>query len=80
MDTPKPAVVIDIGGGSVEVTLGAGGEVRFARSFKLGVLRLSERFVTSDPLSRRDERKMVAHIGASSTATSATSSWPATTA
>jgi len=63
VDTPKPAVVIDIGGGSVEVTLGAGEQVRFARSFKLGVLRLSERFVTSDPLNKRDERKMVAHIG-----------------
>ena len=62
VDTPKPAVVIDIGGGSVEVTLGAGDEVRFARSFKLGVIRLSERFITSDPLSGRDERKMLAHI------------------
>ena len=62
VDTPKPAVVIDIGGGSVEVTLGAGDDVRFARSFKLGVLRLSERFVMSDPLSGRDERKMLAHI------------------
>ena len=62
VDTPKPAVVIDIGGGSVEVTLGAGDDVRFARSFKLGVLRLSERFVTSDPLSGRDERKLLAHI------------------
>ena len=64
VDTPKPAVVIDIGGGSVEVTLGAGAEVRFARSFKLGVIRLSEQFITSDPLSRRDARKMLAHISA----------------
>jgi exopolyphosphatase/guanosine-5'-triphosphate,3'-diphosphate pyrophosphatase len=63
VDTPKPAVVIDIGGGSVEVTLGAGDQVRFARSFKMGVLRLSERFVTTDPVSRRDERRMVKHIG-----------------
>ncbi len=62
VDTPKPAVVIDIGGGSVEVTLGAGDDVRFLRSFKLGVIRLSEHFVTSDPLSRRDERKMLAYI------------------
>ncbi len=62
VDTPKPAVVIDIGGGSVEVTLGAGDQVRFARSFKLGVIRLTERFVTSDPISGRDERKMVEHI------------------
>jgi exopolyphosphatase/guanosine-5'-triphosphate,3'-diphosphate pyrophosphatase len=63
VDTPKPAVVIDIGGGSVEVTLGAGDQVRYGRSFKLGVIRLTERFVTSDPISKRDERKMVEHIG-----------------
>lgn len=63
IDTPTPAVVIDIGGGSVEVTLGAGDQVRFARSFKIGVIRLSERFVTTDPLSRRDERRLVEHIG-----------------
>jgi exopolyphosphatase/guanosine-5'-triphosphate,3'-diphosphate pyrophosphatase len=62
VDTPKPAVVIDIGGGSVEVTLGAGDQVRYARSFKLGAIRLTERFVTSDPLSGRDERKLLEHI------------------
>lgn len=63
VDTPKAAVVIDIGGGSVEITLGSGREVRFARSFKMGVIRLTERFVTSDPISGRDERKMVKFIG-----------------
>src|SRR5881296_3677261 len=56
------AVVIDIGGGSVEVTRGAGPTVELARSFKLGVIRLTERFVKSDPLERRDERKLVRHI------------------
>ena len=63
VDTPKPAVVIDIGGGSVEITLGSGREVDFARSFKLGVIRLTERFVDSDPISSRDERKMAKFIG-----------------
>ena len=29
---------------------------------KLGVIRLTEQFVRSDPLSRRDERQMVSHI------------------
>jgi exopolyphosphatase / guanosine-5'-triphosphate,3'-diphosphate pyrophosphatase len=62
VDTPKPAVVIDIGGGSVEITLGTREEVRFARSFKIGVIRLTERFVKSDPLSGGDERKLVRHI------------------
>ena len=63
VDTPKPAVVIDIGGGSVEITLGSGREVKFARSFKIGVIRLVERFGDSDPISGRDERKMVKFIG-----------------
>jgi exopolyphosphatase/guanosine-5'-triphosphate,3'-diphosphate pyrophosphatase len=63
VDTPKSTVVIDIGGGSVEITRGEGPQVQFARSFKIGVIRLTERFVTSDPLSGRDERKLVEHIG-----------------
>ncbi|HXI27883.1 MAG TPA: Ppx/GppA phosphatase family protein, partial [Vicinamibacterales bacterium] len=58
------AVVIDIGGGSVEVTRGAGSNVEAGRSFKLGVIRLTERFVNSDPLEPRDERKLVRHIDA----------------
>src|SRR5204863_9485513 len=56
------AVVIDIGGGSVEITHGAGTSLRLAKSFKLGVIRLTEHCVHSDPLSRRDERKLVKHI------------------
>jgi exopolyphosphatase/guanosine-5'-triphosphate,3'-diphosphate pyrophosphatase len=56
------AVVIDIGGGSVEITCGTASTVRVARSFKVGVIRLMERFVTSDPLSSRDERNLTKHI------------------
>src|SRR4029453_4732219 len=63
VDTPKKAVVIDIGGGSVEITLGTGQQGQYARTFKIGVIRPTERFVTPDPLSGRDERKMVRHIG-----------------
>jgi exopolyphosphatase / guanosine-5'-triphosphate,3'-diphosphate pyrophosphatase len=58
------AVVIDIGGGSVEVTRGVGANVELGRSFKLGVIRLTERFVKTDPLEPRDERKLVRHIDA----------------
>ena len=56
------AVVIDIGGGSVEITLGTAANIQLARSFKIGVIRLMERFVNSDPLSGRDERKLVKYI------------------
>ena len=56
------ACVIDIGGGSVEVTLGTAATMQTGRSFKTGVIRLSERYVKSDPLARRDERRLVKHI------------------
>jgi len=58
----SPAVVIDIGGGSIEVTLGTASHLTHARSFKLGVIRLTERFVRTDPLSDRDERRLVKHV------------------
>ena len=56
------AVVIDIGGGSTEITLGTATSVQAAKSFKIGVIRLTERFVKSDPLSGRDEQKLTKHI------------------
>jgi exopolyphosphatase/guanosine-5'-triphosphate,3'-diphosphate pyrophosphatase len=56
------AVVVDIGGGSVEVTLGSATQMTLGRSFKVGVIRLTERFVKSDPLSGHDERRLVKHL------------------
>ena len=58
----EATVVVDIGGGSVEITRGTGPTVDLGRSFKVGVIRLTERFVKSDPISSRDERKLVRHI------------------
>src|SRR5688572_22383656 len=56
------AVVIDIGGGSVEITLGTATQLTLGKSFKVGVIRLTEHFVKSDPLSGRDERRLVKHL------------------
>jgi exopolyphosphatase / guanosine-5'-triphosphate,3'-diphosphate pyrophosphatase len=56
------AIVIDIGGGSVEITRGSGLTMDAGRSFKLGVIRLTERFVKSDPMAPRDERKLRRYI------------------
>ena len=41
-------LVVDIGGGSTEITLGRGGTVSSV-SLQLGCVRLTERFLTSDP-------------------------------
>ena len=56
------AVVVDIGGGSVEVTLGTATQMSLGKSFKTGVIRLTERFVRSDPLAGRDERRLTKHL------------------
>ena len=57
------AVVIDIGGGSVELTRGTPAKVQVAQSVRIGVIRLTEQFVKSDPLSPRDERRLTKCIG-----------------
>ncbi len=46
------AVLVDIGGGSVELVLADAGAVRAQESLKLGVLRLAERFFAHDPPDR----------------------------
>ena len=56
------AAVIDIGGGSVEVTLGTATQLSLGKSFKTGVIRLTERFVKTDPLSSHDERRLVKYL------------------
>lgn len=56
------AAVIDIGGGSVEITLGTATHLTLGRSFKTGVIRLTEHFVRTDPLSAHDERRLVKYL------------------
>src|SRR6476646_2051315 len=59
---PRAAVVIDIGGGSTEITLGSAARMQLGRSFKLGAIRLTERYAKSDPLTDTDEQRMVRQI------------------
>jgi exopolyphosphatase / guanosine-5'-triphosphate,3'-diphosphate pyrophosphatase len=42
-------LVVDIGGGSIEIVQGEGSKIRWQKSLKLGVVRLTERFFKSDP-------------------------------
>jgi exopolyphosphatase / guanosine-5'-triphosphate,3'-diphosphate pyrophosphatase len=60
----RRALVVDIGGGSVELVLGAGSRLEDVASEKLGVIRMTEAFVHSDPLSSKDEARLVSHIDA----------------
>lgn len=62
VDITGPALVIDIGGGSVEFIVGTSDEIWFATSLKVGAARMTEQFVASDPLSTEDQQAMRAHI------------------
>ena len=45
----EPTLVIDIGGGSTELIVGTGSEIRFRASLQVGVVRHTERHIASDP-------------------------------
>ncbi len=62
VEMATPTLLVDIGGGSVEFIVVAGGENVFARSLKLGAARMSERFVNTDPLSDEEEAALRAHF------------------
>lgn len=53
LEAPGPYVVVDVGGGSTELAVGAatgsGAQVAAAVSLDMGCVRLTERFVRSDP-------------------------------
>lgn len=53
-----PLLVVDIGGGSTEVVVASGDRIALAESFDLGAVRLTERFVRSDPLSGKDTQRL----------------------
>jgi len=55
-------IVIDIGGGSLEVMAGEGNELKWVESLKLGVVRLTERFMRSDPPEPREIAALRAHL------------------
>jgi exopolyphosphatase/guanosine-5'-triphosphate,3'-diphosphate pyrophosphatase len=54
-DVPSPYLVLDIGGGSTEFVIGRrDGRAEHAISTQMGSVRLTERFVRSDPPDRRE--------------------------
>ncbi len=60
--TAKPALVMDIGGGSIEFILATDKALMWKRSFELGVTRLRDRIPTSDPITVDEEARIAAHL------------------
>lgn len=57
-----PHTIIDIGGGSTELILGTGEPHRFLRSTKVGAVRLTSQFVSSNPISKLEFTALQAYV------------------
>jgi exopolyphosphatase/guanosine-5'-triphosphate,3'-diphosphate pyrophosphatase len=58
----KKALIVDIGGGSIELIVGDAREAYFGTSLKLGVLRLLDHYQPSDPITPDQRLKLAADL------------------
>lgn len=57
-----PHIIIDIGGGSTELILGDSHEPRSLSSTKIGAVRLTGEFITTDPISNTEFHYLQAYV------------------
>jgi exopolyphosphatase/guanosine-5'-triphosphate,3'-diphosphate pyrophosphatase len=58
----EPTLVVDIGGGSTELIVGRGSEISFHDSLQAGVVRHSERYISSDPPAASELEELATDI------------------
>ena len=58
-----PAMIVDIGGGSVELMACTQKRLQFVRSLKLGAIRLKDQFLKSDPPDKKMVQRMENLVG-----------------
>jgi exopolyphosphatase / guanosine-5'-triphosphate,3'-diphosphate pyrophosphatase len=61
-DGPSGAVALDIGGGSTEFMFGGISGIHFRHSFDVGSVRMTERFLQSDPPTADERKALEAHL------------------
>ncbi|MCL5268267.1 MAG: Ppx/GppA family phosphatase [Bacteroidetes bacterium] len=61
-DKIEPTLVIDIGGGSTELSFGTEMEPRYTKSLDIGAVRLTEKFFTSIPPNSDEVEKAIEYI------------------
>ena len=60
----RRALIIDIGGGSTEFIITRGDGPELLLSVRLGAVRLTEKFITTDPISQEERDRLTASIRA----------------
>lgn len=58
----QPHAIIDIGGGSTEIILGDSHEPRSLSSTKIGAVRITSEFITTDPISNSEYQYLQAYV------------------
>ena len=58
----KKVLAVDIGGGSMELTLGNKRGIHFIRSYPLGTARLTNLFLHKDPPSKKELKRLEAYL------------------
>src|SRR6202158_4556456 len=64
-DPHHPLVMIDIGGGSTEIVFGSqdgGSGIAFRRSFDVGAVRLTERYLHADPVAQSEWDALLGYL------------------
>lgn len=61
-DKKEDILVIDIGGGSTEFVVGNEDGIKFCKSENVGALRMTEKFITTDPISDEEFNSMASFI------------------
>lgn len=64
-DPDEQILVVDIGGGSTECIVGSGRGIVFAESHNIGAVRMTGRYVTSDPIPDHERERMAKGISES---------------
>lgn len=59
LEEHEPVMVIDIGGGSTEFILGKGKEPAVLKSFDVGAVRMTEKYITADPIAVKEYNAML---------------------
>lgn len=58
----RRALIIDIGGGSTELIVTSGGQPDLLLSLRLGAVRLTEKYITTDPISSKEREMLISNI------------------
>ncbi len=62
MSGKDPVIVIDVGGGSTEIIGGIQKSIRFLKSFDAGAVRMTEKHISTDPVSSDEYRRLCQDI------------------